>query len=330
MKLMEEQLIDLLNIHGISGNEAPVRGYIIPILSELMDTTFIDDYGNLLAEKKMGNGKGATILLSAHMDTVRGVLAERKLIFKDKGFILSDKGALGADDRAGIAIILEILRNLDMLTAFNGTIKVAFSREEEIGCIGANKIDPLWIQGTDLAIVVDRRGNRDIVVGCGQAFCSNEVGDFMENVSQMIEQDWSCVEGGISDAMTFSERGINSINISAGYENEHTDKEWVSTICMKDSVLLILQTIAVINQFCSGFGEVPTENNWVQSYSYKNKYYYGQDNFEEDIIWAEEVDVVNGDVYLYEVGNNIIIQQKEQEIIISRNVFKSLMKQLKS
>lgn len=334
MTKMKTQLVELLSIHGISGNEEPVRKYLEPILSELMDTTFVDEYGNLLAQKKLGNGKGATILLSAHMDTVRGVLAERNLV-EDNGFIHSDKGVLGADDRAGIAIILEVLRHVSRLETFNGTIKVAFSREEEIGCIGADKIDPLWTQGTDLAIVVDRRGNRDIVVGCTQAFCSNEVGDFMENVSQMIEQDWSCVEGGISDAMSFSEKGINSINISAGYENEHTDKEWVSLDCMKDSVLLILQTIAVINQFCVGFGEVPENNNWVQSYSTRSKYYYGagtyyEDGFEDDTVWAEEVDVVNGDVYLYDVGNNVIIQQKEQEIIMSRAVFNNLMKQLKS
>lgn len=334
MTKMKTQLVELLSIHGVSGNEEPVRKYLEPILSELMDTTFVDEYGNLLAQKKLGTGKGATILLSAHMDTVRGVLAERNLV-EDNGFIHSDKGALGADDRAGIAIILEVLRHVSRLEAFNGTIKVAFSREEEIGCVGAGKIDPLWIQGTDLAIVVDRRGNRDIVVGCSQAFCSNEVGNFMENVSQMIEQDWNCVEGGISDAMSFSERGINSINISAGYENEHTDKEWVSLDCMKDSVLLILQTIAVINQFCVDFGEVPESNNWVSSYSARSKYYYGagtyyEDGFEDDAVWAEEVDVVNGDVYLYDVGNSVIIQQKEQEIIMSRAVFNSLMKQLKS
>lgn len=176
MKLMRKQLIKLLNIHATSGNETPVREYLQPILTELMDEVRVDTYGNLLGEIKIGNGNGATILLSAHMDTVKGVLADRKLI-ENNGVITSDFGALGADDRAGIAIILTVLRNLQKIS-FNGTVKVAFSREEEIGCVGADKIDPKWYSDVDLAIIVDRRGNRDIVVGCGMAFCSNSVGFF--------------------------------------------------------------------------------------------------------------------------------------------------------
>lgn len=326
MKKMKKQLINLLNIHATSGNEAPVRDYLKPILINLMDTVRVDNDGNLLAEKKCGDGNGATVLLSAHMDTVKGVLADRKLIITEDGIIMSSKGVLGADDRAGIAIILTVLRNLNKLN-FNGTIKVAFSREEEIGCIGASKIDPDWYEDVDLAIVVDRRGNRDIVVGCGMAFCSDAVGYFMEEVSKMADMDWKCVEGGISDAMVFAENGINSINLSAGYMNEHTANEYVSLKDMRDTVRLILQTIAVINQFYKAFGIVPNENKWVKSWYYKGNYNYYEDSFEDGYVWAEETDL-NGDVYVYDVGANIVIQQGNQEIIMSRESMKSLIKQL--
>src|SRR5690606_3622847 len=279
MKKMKKQLINLLNIHATSGNEKPVRDYLKPILTSLMDDVKVDDYGNLLADLKCGDGKGATVLLSAHMDTVKNTFADRELIEKN-GTISSSKGALGADDRAGIAIILTVLRNLKKLN-FNGNIKVAFSREEEVGCIGASKIDPKWYEGTDLAIVVDRRGSRDIVVGCGMAFCSNDVAYFMEDIGKMADMpDWRAVEGGISDAMVFAESGINSINLSAGYENEHTDREYVVLNHMKDTARLILQAIAVINQFCHAFGEVPTENRWAKSWGY-SKYYQGGRYFED-------------------------------------------------
>lgn len=333
---MKQQLIELLNITAHSGNEKPVRKYLQPILSELLDRVIVDDYGNLLGEKIIGTGDGATILLSAHMDTVKGVLANRKLIEKD-GKISASKGALGADDRAGIAIILEVLRNLGKLKSFNGVIKVAFSRQEEVGCVGAEKIDTKWYQDADLAIVVDRRGNRDIVVGCGTAFCSDEVGLFMEEVSALAEMDWKCVEGGISDAMVFSHNGVNSINLSAGYYNEHTDKEYVVLSQMKDTVKLILQTIAVINDFRSTFGEVPIENKWVRSWGKKKYSYYGYSSYYEDFfmdyqdpIWAEESDKVNGDVFVYEIGKDVLIQQGENEIILSRKALKSLIEQLQS
>ena len=328
MKKMKKQLINLLNIHATSGNEAPVRKYLKPILTNLMDVVKVDSYGNLLAEKKCGNGNGATVLLSAHMDTVKGVLADRKLIITEDGIIMSNKGALGADDRAGIAIILTVLRNLNKLN-FNGTIKVAFSREEEIGCVGASKIDPNWYKDVDLAIVVDRRGNRDIVVGCcGMAFCSDSVGYFMEDVAKLIDMpDWKCVEGGISDAIVFAEHGINSINLSAGYMNEHTANEYVSLKDMRNTVRLILQTIAVINRFYKTFGLVPNENKWVKSWYYKGYYNYYEDSFEGEYVWVEEADL-NGDVYIYDVGADIVIQQGNHEIILSRETMKSLIKQL--
>lgn len=331
MKKMRNQLIELLNIHAVSGNETPVSDYLQPVLSELVDTVHMDLYGNLLGDLKCGNGEGATILLSAHMDTVRGVMADKKIL-ENNGVIIADKGALGADDRAGIAIILTVLRNLKKLN-FNGHIKVAFSREEEIGCVGAGRIDSKWYEGTDLAIVVDRRGNRDIVAGCGMAFCSNEVGFFMEDVSKMLDMDWKCVEGGISDAMVFAQEGINSINLSAGYMNEHTDREFVVLSDMKDTVRLILQTIAVINQFTHTFGEVGYENRWAKSWYPKgggNKYYgnYYEDRFEEDI-WAEEYDQ-NGDVYVYEIGRDVVIQQGDNEVMLSRESLRSLLEQLKN
>lgn len=327
MKNLKKDFIQLLNIHGVSGYEKPVRSYLKPILTHLMDDVKVDNYGNLLADKKCGNGNGATILLSAHMDTVKGVLRDRELIQTKDGIIMSNKGALGADDRGGIAIILTVLKNLSKIN-FNGHIKVAFSREEEIGCIGSTRINKDWYKGTDLAIVVDRRGNRDIVVGCGQAFCSDAVGYFMEDVSKMADMDWKCVEGGISDAITFSENGINSINVSAGYYNEHTANEYASLKDMKDTVKLIMQAIAVINQFSNVFGEVPMENAWVEAWypkGGKSNHYY-EDAFMDDV-WVEESDV-NGDVYVYSFEDDIIIQQGEHEVVLSEASLKSLVNQL--
>lgn len=340
MKRMKKQLVELLNIHAVSGNEKPVAEYVIPKLTKLMDAVYQDAYGNVLAEKKVGNGRGATILLSAHMDTVKGVLADRKLVFGEDT-ITSDKGALGADDRAGIAIIFAVLRNIKKLK-FNGTIKVSFSREEEIGVVGAGKIDPKFYEDVDLAIVVDRRGNRDIVVGCGMAYCSDNVGNFMQEVGAMIDMDWKCIEGGISDAIVFAENGINAINLSAGYYGEHTDKEYVVISQMKDTVRLILQAFAIVNDFVHTFGDVPKSNKWVESWYYNyrdskyNKYYQAgieyavdySDSFVEDI-YAESSDK-NGDVFVYEIGADVVIQQGDNEILLSRESLRDLISQLKN
>lgn len=271
MKIMRNQLIELLNIHAISGNEAPVRSYIKREVEPLVDIMETDWYGNLLLTKRYGSGKGATILLSAHMDTVDEVLADRRLI-EIGNFIASSEGALGADDRAGIAIILAVLRTLEENAAFQGIIKIAFTREEEVGGFGARHIDRAFYADCDLAIVVDRRGTRDIVVGGVEAYCSNEVGDFMMKMGKAVGQpDWMCVKGGFSDTHTFSQQGIQAVNLSAGYFNEHQPTEMVSIQAMYETAKLILHTLPNVEHACGTFGAVPKNNRWVTDW-YNQKY----------------------------------------------------------
>lgn len=326
MKELKKQLIQLLNIQAPSGKEGKVVNYVKPILEKLTDKCWLDDYGNLLAEKKVGTGEGATIILSAHMDTVQNIQKGRKVIEKD-GVFRSTKGVLGADDRAGIAIILAVLRNIGK-TSFNGNIKVAFSREEEIGCVGASQIDPAWYKGSDLAIVVDRRGNRDIVTGCGNAFCSDAVGKFFEECGAMLDMDWVAKEGGISDAVVFSENGVNSVNLSAGYFNEHTEKETVHLAYMKDTVNLILQALALVNQFTHTFGEVPKENQWVKDRSKKplTEFSCSDYEFSEEVLFEGEdtfgrVSAVIIDGY---VSIQMSYNGKIEEVFLSQEVFEQI------
>lgn len=265
MNVMHQQVTDLLNIYAPSGKEKPVRDYLFPILLDLMDRATIDEYGNLLAEKRVGDGKGATVLLSAHMDTVKATNPD-KVVTEENGYFKASlpngEGAvLGADDRAGIAIVLEALRSIPV--GFSGRIKVAFTVEEETGCNGSANMNQDFYRDADLAIVVDRKGNRDIVVGCFTAFCSDEVGEFMEDASDKAMTGFECTVGGVSDAVTFSENGIQSVNLSAGYYNEHTVNETLSFGEMKETVYLIVSALALINERYKSFGEVTKYNQWV-------------------------------------------------------------------
>ncbi|MCY8291563.1 M20/M25/M40 family metallo-hydrolase [Bacillus haynesii] len=328
MKKMKKQLINLLNIQAPSGQEHKVVKYVKPILESLCDKVWLDDYRNLLAEKRVGSGKGATIILSAHMDSVKGLVPGREVKEID-GTFYSSKGILGADDRAGIAILLAVLRNVEK-TCFEGTIKVAFSREEEIGCVGSSQIDKEWIEGSDLAIVVDRRGNNDIVVGnWSQAFCSDEVGTFFEECAAMQDMSWSAVEGGISDACTFAELNVNSVNLSAGYMNEHTPREYVVLEDMKKTVSLILQAFALVNDFVDTFGDVPAYNRWIQDL---DKWYRDYSEFDEyddyNQIWSGEDTF--GSVSASVAGDYVNILQNyddgsREEVYLSQEAFEKII-----
>lgn len=234
----KSSLIEWLNIPGASCNETQVKRRLQHKLSRLTDYTYTDRKGNLLSY--VNCGEGPTILLSAHMDTVDEIIPGREII--EEGTILrSSAGILGADDRAGIAVIMETISRIHQ-TNFNGTIKITFTVEEEIGCCGSRNIDPQFIEDVDAAIVLDRRGTRDIVTSYANIvpFCSEEYGQKFEEAGRLAGMpDWKVTPGGISDAKVFAEMGIQSVNLSVGYQNEHRDEDLVNYNATYETVKLI-------------------------------------------------------------------------------------------
>ncbi|WP_462410659.1 M20/M25/M40 family metallo-hydrolase [Neobacillus sp. Marseille-QA0830] len=237
-KHFKASLIEMLNIPGASTNERHFRSRLKGRLSRLADYTYVDRKGNLLGYLELGDGP--TILLSAHMDTVMEIVEGREIL--EEGTVLkSSEGILGADDRAGIAAIMEILARVKK-TNFCGTLKVAFTVQEEIGCHGSREIDQDFIEDVDAAIVIDRRGNRDIVTSWSDfvPFCTEEYGRLFEEAGRLAGmENWCITPGGISDAMVFAEFGIPSVNLSAGYQNEHRETESVDYKSTFETVLLV-------------------------------------------------------------------------------------------
>ncbi|SDJ37817.1 M20/M25/M40 family metallo-hydrolase [Salimicrobium halophilum] len=216
----EEKLEELLMIPGVSQNEGRVRSFVKQEIAPHVDDMVVDEYGNLLARKVCGHGRGPVVLLNAHLDVFDEMVAGRSIL-KNGSTWTSDEGILGADDRAGIAIILEVLRHAG--SHFDGTLKIAFTVEEEIGLQGSRHVNPVFLWGVDAAFVLDRRGTGDVVVrGGGMDFCSKHFGSW---VKEIAGSGWSCVRGGSSDARIWAEAGIETVNLSVGYRHEHTEEE---------------------------------------------------------------------------------------------------------
>lgn len=239
VNMFKHRLIEYLMITGESGNEEQMRSLIRHQLKLLTDDQFMDPAGNLCATFYCG--QGPTVLLSAHMDIYQELEEDRK-IMEENTLLRSSSGILGADDRAGIAIIMEIVSRIHR-TNFNGTLKLAFTVEEEIGLIGAQNLDPLFLADVDAAIVVDRRGKRDIVTSCAGIipFCNEAYGQIFEEAGRLAGmEDWKVTAGGSSDAKILSQQfGIPAVNLSAGYMNEHTDQETVDYLAAYQTVNLI-------------------------------------------------------------------------------------------
>ncbi len=134
---MIEQFMEMVTIDSESGNEARFIAYLEEQLKGLGAEAWTDAYGNLIAKLPAKSSSVAEpILLSCHADTVRpGVGIEPVL----EGGVIRSKGdtILGADDKAGIAEMLEALRTAEI----RPPVEIAISRQEEVGLFGVKNLD---------------------------------------------------------------------------------------------------------------------------------------------------------------------------------------------
>ncbi len=134
---MINQFMEMVQIDSESGEEAEMIEYLHKEFTSMGADSTIDSYGNLVAKfpEKGCSGK-PPILLSCHADTVqpgKGI----KPVLKD-GVIRSEGDTiLGADDKAGIAEMLEALRTAEV----HPPVEVAISRQEEVGLHGVKNMD---------------------------------------------------------------------------------------------------------------------------------------------------------------------------------------------
>ena len=152
------------------------------------------------------------VLLIAHMDTVHKSLCTE--IREINGNISSPQG-IGGDDRCGIFIIANIIKDLHC--------SVLLCEDEEIGTVGARKFrNTEYINNLDVNYMIefDRKGNKDAVF----YRCDNpEFTEFVTSVTEFEESHGSC-----SDiSVVAPAAGIAAVNLSSGYYNAHTTDEYV-------------------------------------------------------------------------------------------------------
>lgn len=111
------------------------------------------EVGSLIAEIP-GNGlKSPRLLINAHVDTVGP--GEKIKVIEKNGYLTSDgKTILGADNKAGVAAILEILRVLKEKKLPHPPLTVIFTVAEEIGLIGARAL-PKNLPEADFGVTLD-------------------------------------------------------------------------------------------------------------------------------------------------------------------------------
>lgn len=169
------------------------------------------------------------IALVAHMDTVFKTPVSDLYYDQRKGVLWSPEG-LGADDRAGIFAILKVLQ--DGLKP-----SVIFTTDEELGGVGAAALaqEKCPIPGLKYMIQLDRRGTNDCVFY--DCYCPEFI-DYVESFGFCERY------GSFSDiSFLMPEWKICGVNLSVGYEDEHSYTEILNINPLFDTIRKVKQML---------------------------------------------------------------------------------------
>lgn len=250
LDLRKKTLFDLLQIPGVTGNEDAVREYVIAELENLktececLDFS-VDIQGNILGSiippggMGRGSGRASTLpqkkmMFAAHLDVVREFSPSDKVVVRDN-IVSRENGILGADDRAGVAIILNLLKEVGNVRNIP-PFKFVFTVGEEQRQYGAEAIKPEFFEDVSFGISLDRRNCKDIVYkSSSQDYATFEFAEGVARVSSRIfaeEGKFVPCEGRISDLRVWSDKDTRPcVNLSVGYFKEHRDDEYLNLIC---------------------------------------------------------------------------------------------------
>ena len=147
--------VDLCRIPSPSGREGRLAAYIRQWLQPYDLSVFEDDVGQIL-NGEAGNltvrcpdGRGETIFLAAHVDTVPVTEENEIPVIIEKGRIHTGGTCpLGGDDKAGVALALEILACAVESGYQSRPLEVIFTVQEERGALGSKYFDKQSLKAT--------------------------------------------------------------------------------------------------------------------------------------------------------------------------------------
>ncbi|MGE5371535.1 MAG: M20/M25/M40 family metallo-hydrolase [Solirubrobacterales bacterium] len=199
------EFLELAAIDSVSYHEARVRDVLIQKLTELGFSVYEDEAnrptggesGNLIAHLP-GTAEGPGVFFCAHMDTVQPGIGIVPIL---DGDVIRSAGdtVLGADDKAGIAVILEAIRVIKEKRISHPELEVIFTVSEEQGLMGARHLDITRLRSAG-GYVLDTNGPAGTIVVQGPT--QNEL---------EIEVRGKAAHAGINP-----EDGLNAIH-AAGY-----------------------------------------------------------------------------------------------------------------
>ena len=191
------------------GNEHRLRHF-------LPDGSTRDRHGNYIYQ--IGNSR---TIFASHLDTANSTYGQVTHVI-DGDIIKTDgKTILGADDKAGVTVLLYLIHNRVPGTYY-------FFVGEECGCIGSKAASKDGnFENYDRIISFDRRNVCSIITyQQGSRCCSNDFAMALSEQYKNLGLDLNPDDTGlVTDSAQFTSIISECTNISVGYYSEHTHNE---------------------------------------------------------------------------------------------------------
>jgi tripeptide aminopeptidase len=229
------KLITILQIQTTTYQQFRMFAYIIREIKSIQNCKLYVLNGNIYVTKGETHRYPCIV---AHMDTVHEI-AEDLVAVKFgpnlTGFnrVRMTQTGIGGDDKVGVYIALECLLFFDH-------IKIAFFRDEEVGCAGSCHADRTFFEDCNFVLQCDRKGRKDFIVEAGGVGLSSK--SFQSKIRRLIKRyGYSFAKGMMTDVMALKQLGIecSMANISCGYYNPHWSNEFVNVNDVENCLNLV-------------------------------------------------------------------------------------------
>ncbi len=152
----------LVKIPSPSLAEDRVADKIIEILTTNNIEAKKDLYGNVIGKVKATDKTKKPVLFSSHMDVV-GDDSPINLVYNGNFIETDKKRTLGADDKAGVAVILKLALDIAKSNISHGGIEISFTKDEENSMTGIENVQFQEYEAEDVLVLdSDKLGNFEI------------------------------------------------------------------------------------------------------------------------------------------------------------------------
>lgn len=262
---------------GSNGELTIIRRYIASLPGCVRD-----GFGNYHLQIPMVDGSASKVMWSCHTDTVHNAKPSddrQKLLITTKAELkLADnqlKECLGADDGAGMWLMLQMIKN-----GVPGYY--LFHRDEEHGRNGsrwvANNLEKeCKLSELDYSIAFDRRGGTSIITyQSGTRCCSDEFATSMSKAMEKSGVKWRTDTGGsFTDTASYTKIIKECTNLSVGYTGAHGSFETqdvLHLLKMREALISFDESILVAKRD-------PSKVETRTSYSGSGYHGYGSEDY---------------------------------------------------